>query len=314
VGRALRVYVAIRGASCMAKRTIVLLVLLLQAVGHIARAQQCPDGTPPPCRAVAPRAPAPNSVAVLSFSASDTADRYLAEGISENVATSLGGVRGVQVKPWSLVRRVQRASGGNHRQMAEALGVRYVVDGLLIRVGTHVRLAVEVIDAQSGSAVLGEAYVSAPDSLPALAATVARDVAPYVGARRQTTDVKTRVVVAAVAGLFNGVATIAGAVIFVWGVVVLAVGRFKARGSQLRGRTARISGLFLVLQLPLAVAINWPLYNALNHGDQVAIAINRSIAGAIVWGFFAVAGVVCAKIYARANVPAGGGPAPQGKL
>jgi len=60
-------------------------------------AAQCPDGTPAPCRvAVAPaRAapPAPNSIAVLPLQnrSPDTADAYLAEGLTEEVLTNLAG-------------------------------------------------------------------------------------------------------------------------------------------------------------------------------------------------------------------------------
>jgi hypothetical protein len=116
-------------------------------------------------------------------------------------------------------------------------------------------------------------------------------------------DVQTLIIVA---GLSNSVATIATIVIFIWGIWVLAFGRFNSRGTQLRGPTARIAGLFLALQLPLAVFFNWVLYNAPSHGDQVSREINRGIVSAIVWGLFAVGGVICAKMYARANVPAGG--------
>jgi hypothetical protein len=56
---------------------------------------QCPDGSPPPCRArvVSPApAPAANSVAVLYFEnlSRDTADAYLADGLTEEVTSRLG--------------------------------------------------------------------------------------------------------------------------------------------------------------------------------------------------------------------------------
>lgn len=58
--------------------------LVLPASG----AAQCPDGTPPPCgpaRVARPR------VQVLNFTAADSADTYLASGLSEDVRTALLG-------------------------------------------------------------------------------------------------------------------------------------------------------------------------------------------------------------------------------
>ena len=57
---------------------------------------QCPDGSPPPCRAAVARTapPAPNSVAVLYFDnlSRDTADAYLADGLTEDIIVRLGQI------------------------------------------------------------------------------------------------------------------------------------------------------------------------------------------------------------------------------
>src|SRR4051812_3202509 len=53
---------------------------------------QCPNGSPPPCgpvRIVTPR------VQVLNFTASDTADEYLAAGIADDLRAALLGSHGV---------------------------------------------------------------------------------------------------------------------------------------------------------------------------------------------------------------------------
>jgi glyoxylase-like metal-dependent hydrolase (beta-lactamase superfamily II) len=60
----------------------------LFAYSAIRLSAQCPDGSPPPCRAQPTRAaPPPNSVAVLYFDnlSPDTADAYLAEGLTEEL-------------------------------------------------------------------------------------------------------------------------------------------------------------------------------------------------------------------------------------
>ena len=95
-------------------QTLALLAFLL--VGRIVRpsAAQCPDGSPPPCRAAqrgASTAPAPNSVAVLYFDnlSRDTADAYLAEGLTEELIAQLGRVERLVVQSRNAVRRYRAA-------------------------------------------------------------------------------------------------------------------------------------------------------------------------------------------------------------
>src|SRR5687768_10908636 len=96
---------------------------------------QCPDGRQPPCTPPQATAPAPNTVAVLYFDARDTADAFLAEGMAEEIATSLGRVPRLTIKVPSAVRRAQTAHAGNARAVARALGVRWLVDGSVRRNG-----------------------------------------------------------------------------------------------------------------------------------------------------------------------------------
>ena len=78
------------------------LALFLSVYPTIRLSAQCPDGSPPPCRAAsrASTAPAPNSVAVLYFDnlSPDTADAYLADGLTEEITSRLGGVQRLQIK------------------------------------------------------------------------------------------------------------------------------------------------------------------------------------------------------------------------
>ena len=80
----------------------------LGVVASATRLQaQCPDGSPPPCgTARAAVAPATNSVAVLYFDnlSRDTADAYLAEGLTEELIAQLGRVERLVV-PWHRAER-----------------------------------------------------------------------------------------------------------------------------------------------------------------------------------------------------------------
>jgi TolB-like protein/lipoprotein NlpI len=152
---------------------------LFLAVCATARLEgQCPDGTPPPCaRPARIAAPPPNSVAVLYFDVRDTSDAYLADGLTEEISTSLGRVGRLAVKVPSAVRRAQRASGDDVRALGRALGVHWVVDGSLRRSGSQLRVDVRLVDASSETAAWSQAFTRATTDLLAIEADIAREVA-----------------------------------------------------------------------------------------------------------------------------------------
>ena len=144
---------------------------------------QCPDGTPPPCgaRAVHVAAPASNSVAVLYFATRDTTDLYLAEGLTEDIATGLGRLAPrVEVKAPSSVRRAQRENAGNLRGIGRVLGVRYVVDGGLRRTPGGYRVSIRLVNTQNELTAWGETYDQSSAGLLDLPPAVAQAVAEAV--------------------------------------------------------------------------------------------------------------------------------------
>jgi TolB-like protein/tetratricopeptide (TPR) repeat protein len=168
------------------RRFVIIALALVVAPG--ARAQ-CPNGTPPPCggvRAIA-TTPASNSVAVLYFDSRDTADTFLAEGLSEEIATSLGHVPRLVVKIPSAVRRVQRANEGDVRAIGRALAVRWVVDGSVRRNGTQLRVSVRLVDAERETVTWSNAFTPATTNLLTIQEDIAREVATgIVGALTPT--------------------------------------------------------------------------------------------------------------------------------
>jgi adenylate cyclase len=144
-------------------------------------AAQCPDGSPPPCSRAAARPPAPNSVAVLYFAARDTADAYLADGLTEDLTSLLGNIASVQVKSPGVVRRAQRVAPGNVPAIARALVVRYVVDGSVRRIGTRVRVSARLLNGATAVAAWGDVFDRTPDEMLALPSVIAREVATRVG-------------------------------------------------------------------------------------------------------------------------------------
>src|SRR5882672_5838695 len=116
---------------------------------------------------------AANGVAVL-FSARDSADAYLADGLTEDVASLLGSVARVQVKEPGVVRRADRASPGDAPAIARTLGVRYLLEGNVRRVGARVRVSIRLLTAATAVAEWGDVFDRSPDELLALPSELAR--------------------------------------------------------------------------------------------------------------------------------------------
>ncbi len=146
-------------------------------------AAQCPDGAPPPCAGRASRgAVQPTSVAVLFFEnlSRDTADSYLADGLTEELTSRLGAVNRLRVTGRSVVRRAQQAAGGDALAVGRTLNVRYLVEGSLRRAGPRVRVSARLLRASDGVRVWGDDYDRTMDDLLALQEDIAREVAGNV--------------------------------------------------------------------------------------------------------------------------------------
>jgi serine/threonine-protein kinase len=150
-----------------------------------ARAQQCPDGSPPPCRPrAAPARPAPNSVAVLVFenAARDTSLDWLGDGLAEEVATQLGAATGVTVRGAGIVRSAANVAGRDPRRVAQLVSVRYVVEGSYRRAGARVRVSARLLALPAGDQRWGRVYDRSRDSLATLSDEIAHDLAVALGA------------------------------------------------------------------------------------------------------------------------------------
>jgi TolB-like protein len=169
--------------------------LLLAAYPAGRLRAQCPDGTPPPCRARAvpapAPAPAPNSVAVLYFEnlSRDTADAYLVDGLTEEVNSRLGDLTQLQIKRpnRNALRRLQD-SVPDIAGVGRVLRVRYLVEGSLRREGARVRVSVRLVRGVDGFQVWGADYNRTTADLLALEEEIARAVATGVAGRLAPAD------------------------------------------------------------------------------------------------------------------------------
>lgn len=99
------------------------------------------------------------SIAVLPFTnmSGNVEQDYFADGMTENLITDLSKISGLFV----IARNSSFSYKGHQvkiRQVAEDLGVRYVMEGSVQRAGGQVRINAQLIDATTGGHVWAERY------------------------------------------------------------------------------------------------------------------------------------------------------------
>jgi TolB-like protein/class 3 adenylate cyclase/rhodanese-related sulfurtransferase len=99
------------------------------------------------------------SIAVLPFNnmSDDASQEYFADGMTEDLITDLSKISGLFV----IARNSSFSYKGQLvkvRQVAEELGVRYVLEGSVRRAGNEVRINAQLIDATTGGHLWAERY------------------------------------------------------------------------------------------------------------------------------------------------------------
>src|SRR5450631_1009219 len=136
--------------------------------------QKVVPATPPTSRAVptadsgAARADEGFWVAVLPFkyAGSSTELKALADGLSEEVVTGLSRFSYLRVIARGSTAKYSSESG-DMRAIGKELGARYVMEGSLRQAGPRLRLAVQLVDATTGTHLWAETYERAvqPESV-----------------------------------------------------------------------------------------------------------------------------------------------------
>ncbi len=117
------------------------------------------------------------SIAVLPFTnmSGDAEQEYFVDGMTEDLITDLSKLSGLFV----IARNSSFAYKGKSvkvGQVAEELGVRYVLEGSVRRVGNQVRINAQLIDATSGGHLWAERYDGSLQDIFALQDQVTRQI------------------------------------------------------------------------------------------------------------------------------------------
>jgi len=126
--------------------------------------------------------PSPSSVAVLYFDnqSSDTADAYLAAGLTEAIITRLGRVERLAVKSRNAVRRFHGVPVDDPAKVGRALGVTFLVSGAVRRTMGGIHVTAELVRAASGVHVWGAQYDRGDTALQAIEAAITDTIATRI--------------------------------------------------------------------------------------------------------------------------------------
>jgi len=136
-------------------------------------------------------APAKPSIAVLPFlnMSGDVEQEYFSDGITEDIITALSKFR------WFFV--IARNSSFTYkgktmevRQVAEDLGVRYVLEGSVRKAGKKVRITAQLIDAPTGYHVWAERYDRDLEDIFAVQDEITHNIVRSVGPEFLSAEMK----------------------------------------------------------------------------------------------------------------------------
>jgi eukaryotic-like serine/threonine-protein kinase len=125
------------------------------------------------------------TLTVLPFVAigGDSAQSYLAEGISEEIATTLAKTRGVRVVGRTAANRFRGRRDVDVRAVGESLGVALVVQGSVRRSGERLRVLAQLTDAASREELWADSYEQPASQVLAVRDQISRAIMQSLRAR-----------------------------------------------------------------------------------------------------------------------------------
>ena len=155
------------------------IVIALVAVGggYYWFKSQVPQEEPASIERMSYPLPDKPSIAVLPFSnlSDDKQQEYFADGMTEDLITDISKVTGLFVIARNSVF-TYKGKAVKVRQVAEELGVRYVMEGSVRRVGNQVRINAQLIDATTGGHIWAERYDGSLNDVFSMQDKIARKI------------------------------------------------------------------------------------------------------------------------------------------
>jgi serine/threonine-protein kinase len=147
-------------------------VLVIVAVGLIVRRPRTPAGPAGGIR----------TLAVLPFGnvGGDSAQEYLADGMTDELATAFGKLPGVRIAARTATYRyknqVKNRAAIDVREVGRALSVEFVLAGSIYRAGQKLRVSAQLSDASTGQEIWQDAFLKDTTDLFALQSDLTREI------------------------------------------------------------------------------------------------------------------------------------------
>jgi len=169
-----------KGKSPLIRSVIIAIAIALLFGGGLVIWLQpwVPEYEPASVEKMAIPLPDKPSIAVLPFTnmSSDAEQEYFSDGITEDIITDLAKISGLFVVARNSTF-TYRGQAIKIRQVAEELGVRYVLEGSVRRAGEKIRITAQLIDALKGNHIWAERYDRELKDVFSVQSEVARQVA-----------------------------------------------------------------------------------------------------------------------------------------
>jgi TolB-like protein/DNA-binding winged helix-turn-helix (wHTH) protein len=125
------------------------------------------------------------SVAVLPFAnlSDDDSNAFFARGMQDEILTDLARIADLKVISRTSVMQYQGGAGRSMRDIANTLGVAYVIEGSVQRVGKRIRVTAQLIDARRDAHLWADRYDRDVTDVFAIQSEIARSIADHLRAR-----------------------------------------------------------------------------------------------------------------------------------
>src|SRR6478672_6034271 len=125
------------------------------------------------------------SIAVLPFQSlsEDKNDAYFADGVQDQILTSLAKVSDLKVISHTSVRQYETGGERNLREIGRQLGVAYIVEGSVQRAGDRLRINATLINARTDAHIWAETYDRTAADLFAIQSDLAQSIVTQLKAK-----------------------------------------------------------------------------------------------------------------------------------